>query len=86
MLLGINNNKYQINLEKRLLNQFRKHCQSKQQPLRGQIYKSFGKGGEPYMGGLNILWGGLYNPLETMEYIYIYILVSSCFGYIGVSL
>ena len=36
----------------RVPNQFRKHCQSKQQPLRGEIFNIFGKGEEPYMGGL----------------------------------
>ena len=30
-----------------------------QQPLRGEIFKVFWKGGEPYMGGLD-------NPSETM--------------------
>ena len=45
---------YQVNLGK--------HCQSKQQPLRGDIFKSFGKRGEPYMGGLSILWGDLITP------------------------
>ena len=43
----------------RLPSQFRKQGQSKQQPLRGEIFKVFGKGGESYMGVLE-------NPLETM--------------------
>ena len=30
-----------------------------QQPLRGEIIKVFVKEGEPYIGGLNILWGTL---------------------------
>ena len=42
---------YQINL--------RNNANLKQQPLKGEIFKIFGKGGEPYMGGLN-------NPLETL--------------------
>ena len=45
-----------------LPNQFRKHCQSKQQPLRRERFKSFGKGGEPYMGEVSILWGDLITP------------------------
>ena len=36
--------------------QFRKHCQSQQQPL------NFGEGEEPDMGGLSILWGDLKTP------------------------
>ena len=42
----------------RLPNQFRKHCQFKQQPLRGggEIFNISGKGGrEAYMGGLGNL-------------------------------
>ena len=39
-----------------LPNQLKKHFQSKRQPLRGEIFKIFGKGGEPYMGRLSILW------------------------------
>ena len=35
-------------------NQLRKHCQSKQQPLREKMFKISGKGGEP--------WGDLINP------------------------
>ena len=38
---------YQINL--------RNNANLKQQPLKGEIFKIFGKGGEPYMGGLRIL-------------------------------
>ena len=37
-----------------LPNQFREHCQSKQQPLRGEIFKILGERGERCMGGLNI--------------------------------
>ena len=47
----------------RLPIQFRKHLQSKQQPLRGQIFKIFGKGGEPYMGGLE-------NHGSTVKYLF----------------
>ena len=36
-------------------------CFIPQQPLRGEIFKIFGKGGEPYMGGPRILWGVLIN-------------------------
>ena len=36
--------------------------QAKQQPLRGEIFKNFGKGGELHMGGLSILWGDLITP------------------------
>ena len=36
-------------------------CKSKQKPL-GEIFKIFGKGEEPCMGGLNILWGDLVTP------------------------
>ena len=42
----------------RLSNQFRKHCQFKQRPLRGdgEIFNISGKGGrEAYMGGLGNL-------------------------------
>ena len=35
-------------------------------PLMGEIFKILESGGESYMGGLNILWGGLDNHLETM--------------------
>ena len=35
-----------------LPSQFRKRHQSKQHLLRGDIFKIFGKGGEPYMGDL----------------------------------
>ena len=35
-------------------NKFRKH--SKQQPLRGEMFKTLGKEEEPYMEGLCILW------------------------------
>ena len=45
-----------------LPNQFKKHWQSKQQPLRGETFNIFGKGGEPYMGGLSILWEDLITP------------------------
>ena len=45
---------YQINL--------RNNANLKQQPLKGEIFKIFGKGGEPYMGGLRILWGDLITP------------------------
>ena len=47
-----------------LPNQFRKHCYSKRQPLRGEIFKIFGKRGEPYMRGLSILWG-TWKPLRN---------------------
>ena len=50
----------------RLPSQFRKHHQSKQQILGGEIFKIFGKGGKPYIGGLSILREGLDNPLEIM--------------------
>ena len=39
----------------------------------GEIFKIFGKGGEPYIGGLSILWGGLENPLQTMLVIGTYL-------------
>ena len=42
---------------------FNLNYHSKQQPLRGEIFKIFGKGEEPYMG---VLMGGLDKPLETM--------------------
>ena len=45
-----------------LPNQFRKHYQSKQQPFKGEDIQIFGKGGEPYMGGLSILWEDLITP------------------------
>ena len=40
-----------------LTSQLRKHCQSKQQPLRGEISKILGKRGEPSIKGLCISWG-----------------------------
>ena len=46
----------------RLLNQLKKQCKFKQQPLRrgGQnLIQYFWEGGEPYMGGLGILWGNM---------------------------
>ena len=36
-----------------------------QQPLRKEIFKIFGKGGEPYMGTEHFM-GGLDKPLETI--------------------
>ena len=37
-----------------------------QQPLRGEIFKSFGKGGQPYIWDLEFYDGGIDNPLESM--------------------
>ena len=34
---------------------------TKQQPLRGEMFKIFEKGEELY-GGVSILWGGLLTP------------------------
>ena len=49
-----------------LPNQFRKHCQFKQEPLKVEIFKILGKGGEPYIGGNWHFIGGLDNSLENM--------------------
>ena len=43
-----------------LPNQFMKHCQPKQQPLRGEIFQIFGKGGNLKWGDL-AFYGGLDN-------------------------
>ena len=40
-----------------------------QQSLRRGDIQNFGEEGEPYMGGISILRGGLDNPLETMPYL-----------------
>ena len=40
-----------------------------QQPLRGEIFKVFGKGWETYMGWISI-FGGRDNSLETMRWIH----------------
>ena len=45
-----------------LPNQFWKHCPAKQQPLRREIFKIFGKEAELDTGGLNILWMDLITP------------------------
>ena len=40
-----------------------------QQPLSGEIFKSFGKGGQPYiwdLGDLEFYDGGIDNHLESM--------------------
>ena len=39
---------------------------SKQHPLRGEIFKIFGKGENLTWGNL-VFYGGLENPLETMH-------------------
>ena len=49
-----------------LPNQFRKHCESKQQPSKGEIFKIFGRGENPIWGDL-AFYGGLDNPLETLK-------------------
>ena len=48
----------------RLASQVRNHRLSKQQPLRGEIFKILKKGGEPYIGGLRI-YGGTWEPFKN---------------------
>ena len=50
-------------------NKFRKD--SKQQPLRGEMFKTLGKRKNPIWGDF-AFYGGLGNPLETMSILYLH--------------